>query len=57
VDGRLTQTFSDKAQIPNKPMYLLLNLAVGGSWPGDPDASTVFPAEMLVDYVRVWQRA
>lgn len=34
------------------PFYLLLNLAVGGSWPGSPDASTVFPAKMLIDWVR-----
>jgi beta-glucanase (GH16 family) len=36
------------------PQFLILNLAVGGSWPGAPDATTVFPAEMLVDYVRVY---
>jgi beta-glucanase (GH16 family) len=35
--------------------HMLLNLAVGGNWPGSPDGSTVFPAEMLVDYVRVYQ--
>jgi beta-glucanase (GH16 family) len=37
------------------PFYLILNLAVGGDWPGPPDASTPFPARMLVDYVRVYQ--
>jgi beta-glucanase (GH16 family) len=37
------------------PMYLLLNLAIGGNWPGYPDASTPFPSSMLVDYVRVYQ--
>jgi beta-glucanase (GH16 family) len=37
------------------PNFLLLNLAVGGDWPGSPDASTRFPARMLVDWVRVWQ--
>jgi beta-glucanase (GH16 family) len=36
------------------PFFLLLNLAVGGSWPNDPDATTVFPAQMTVDYVRVY---
>ncbi|MBD8078580.1 discoidin domain-containing protein [Cellulosimicrobium arenosum] len=35
--------------------YLILNLAVGGDWPGPPDASTPFPARMLVDYVRVYE--
>jgi beta-glucanase (GH16 family) len=36
------------------PQFLLLNLAVGGSWPGSPDATTVFPSEVLVDYVRLY---
>lgn len=36
------------------PFFLLLNVAVGGSWPGNPDGTTVFPQEMLVDWVRVW---
>jgi len=36
-------------------MYLILNLAVGGIWPGAPDGTTPAPAEMLIDYVRVYQ--
>ncbi|HEV8629331.1 MAG TPA: family 16 glycosylhydrolase, partial [Thermoanaerobaculia bacterium] len=36
------------------PFFMLLNLAVGGGWPGSPDATTVFPQQMLVDYVRVY---
>jgi beta-glucanase (GH16 family) len=39
------------------PFFLLLNLAVGGDWPGNPDSTTVFPKTMLVDYVRVYSRA
>jgi len=35
--------------------HLLLNLAVGGNWPGSPNASTVFPQSFVVDYVRVYQ--
>ncbi len=35
--------------------YMILNLAVGGDWPGPPDAGTPFPSRMLVDYVRVYQ--
>ncbi|MGI9237405.1 MAG: family 16 glycosylhydrolase [Woeseiaceae bacterium] len=35
--------------------HILLNMAVGGNLPGSPDAGTVFPAEMLVDYVRVYE--
>lgn len=38
----------------SEPMYLLAGLAVGGYWPGDPDASTAFPAEFLIDSVKVW---
>jgi beta-glucanase (GH16 family) len=37
------------------PFFLLLNVAVGGSWPGNPDATTQFPQTMLVDYVRVYK--
>lgn len=35
--------------------FIILNLAIGGDWPGSPDQATSFPAQMLVDYVRVWQ--
>ena len=34
--------------------YIILNLAVGGSWPGPPNSTTPFPAQMLVDYVRIY---
>ena len=40
----------------NHPFFLLLNLAVGGGWPGNPDQTTVFPQQMRVDYVRVYTR-
>jgi beta-glucanase (GH16 family) len=36
------------------PQFIILNLAVGGDWPGNPDTTTVFPSEMTVDYVRVY---
>ncbi|MDH3268697.1 MAG: family 16 glycosylhydrolase [Ignavibacteria bacterium] len=39
----------------DKPFYIILNLAVGGAWVGNPDSTTVFPAIMEVDYVRVYQ--
>jgi beta-glucanase (GH16 family) len=39
----------------HKPFFILLNMAVGGNWPGSPDAATQFPAKMYVDYVRVYQ--
>ena len=40
----------------DRPFFLLLNFAVGGSWPGPPDGRTRFPQQMLVDYVRVYRR-
>ncbi len=52
-----TRTPSDtppgSAWVFNHPFFLILNVAVGGQWPGSPDASTPVPARMLVDYVRV----
>ena len=51
------------AQIPagtqwvyDHPFFMILNLAVGGGWPGFPDDTTVFPQQLLVDYVRVYQK-
>ncbi len=35
---------------------MILNLAIGGPWGGVPDATTVFPQTMLIDYVRVYRR-
>jgi len=40
----------------NHPFFLLLNVAVGGGWPGNPDSTSIFPKTMLVDYVRVYKR-
>jgi beta-glucanase (GH16 family) len=62
VDGLLykTRTPADlpagKAWVFDHPFFIILNVAVGGDWPGNPDATTVFPQQMLVDYVRVYQR-
>ncbi len=39
----------------NKRFHLLLNLAVGGNWPGSPDFNTTFPQDFVIDYVRVYQ--
>jgi beta-glucanase (GH16 family) len=39
----------------HEPFYLLLNLAIGGDWPKNPDATSIFPDTMYVDYVRVYQ--
>lgn len=44
----------DGVWVYNHPFFILLNVAVGGRWPGSPDATTVFPQTMLVDHVRVY---
>lgn len=44
-----------RAWVFNAPQFLILNVAVGGNWPGNPDTSTVFPQRMTVDYVRVYE--
>lgn len=36
------------------PFFILMNLAIGGLWPGEPDSTTTFPQRLVVDYVRVW---
>lgn len=38
------------------PFYIVLNLAIGGSWPGFPDDTTQFPQRMVTDYVKVYSR-
>ena len=53
VDGRKTGL-----SFPNpstQPMYVVLSLAAGGGWAGTPDLASL-PAELTVDFVRVWQR-
>jgi beta-glucanase (GH16 family) len=47
----------DVKWVYDHPFFMLLNVAVGGSWPGSPDATTQFPQTMLVDYVRVYKRS
>ena len=39
----------------NAPFFFIFNVAVGGNWPGSPDATTTFPQRMIVDYIRVFQ--
>ena len=62
VDGEQYHTVTKKQVeamgkewVFDKPFYIILNLAVGGYWPGRPDATTKFPAQMYVDYVRVYR--
>ncbi len=61
--GWFSQAVNDEGELYNVPgsapfdqrFHLLLNVAVGGNWPGNPDDSTEFPVEMEVDYVRVFE--
>jgi beta-glucanase (GH16 family) len=60
VDGILYSTVNKADLGPNiypfnENFFFIMNLAVGGNWPGSPDASTNFPQWMVVDYVRVYQ--
>lgn len=40
----------------DKRFHMILNVAVGGNWPGSPDSTTTFPQTMIVDYVRVYSK-
>jgi beta-glucanase (GH16 family) len=55
VNGVLKKTFTD-SRVSDELMYIILDIAVGGNWPGSPDATTMFPAYHYIDYVRVYQR-
>ncbi|HEY0755184.1 MAG TPA: glycoside hydrolase family 16 protein [Ktedonobacteraceae bacterium] len=57
VDGVARASYTNASHISDKQMYLLANLAVGGNWPGDPDATTPFPALYQIDYIRVWHQS
>ncbi|GAB1694258.1 family 16 glycosylhydrolase [Krasilnikovia sp. M28-CT-15] len=50
---RVTPANVNGTWVFDHPFFMIMNVAVGGSWPGNPDAGTVFPQTMLVDYVRV----
>ena len=55
IDGVEFQRVASE-NIASQDMYLILTLAIGGVFPGSPDETTVFPAELIVDHVRVFQR-
>jgi beta-glucanase (GH16 family) len=62
VDANLYATFNSPqwpaggSWVFDHPFFIILNVAVGGDWPGSPDTTTVFPQQMLVDYVRVYTK-
>ncbi|MBB6429354.1 family 16 glycosylhydrolase [Algisphaera agarilytica] len=60
VDGELYHTRTPEDAGLNEwafevPHFVILNIAVGGAWPGYPDETTQFPQQMLIDYVRVYR--
>ncbi|MDT5029724.1 MAG: hypothetical protein QOE61_6793 [Micromonosporaceae bacterium] len=61
IDGRKVGEYTrssipeDARWVMDSPMFVVLNIAVGGSWPKPVDASTGFPATMLVDWIRFWR--
>lgn len=64
VDGipyaRQTDWHTGNAPYPapfDQPFYLIMNMAIGGDWPGNPDETTEFPQRLEVDYVRIYQEA
>ena len=59
VDGIVYQSIdissrTDGFEVFQKPFYIVLNLAIGGDFPGSPDVTTTWPQRMMVDWVRVY---
>ncbi len=56
-DGQEVYQTATPPDLQNRPMYMIADLAVGGYWPGSPDPTTRFPAQMEIDYLRAYQNA
>src|SRR4051812_4203153 len=54
IDGKQRFRLTGK-NVPDVPMYLVADLAVGGDYPGPPNHATPFPSALKIDYVRVWR--
>ena len=54
-DGKVTTSLDGEAFKDLGPSFLVVNLAVGGNWGGNPDSTTEFPAEMKIDYIRAYE--
>lgn len=54
IDGK--RIHATASGVPHTPHYLILNTAIGGAWPGNPDSTTVFPQYHEIDYVKVYER-
>lgn len=51
IDGNIVHRFSE--YIPNDYMYIIINQAIGGNWPGDPDNNTVFPNTFVINNIKI----
>jgi|GEM_PF-399045 len=56
LEGNITNNINSTEEF-HLPFFIILNLAVGGDWPGSPDNFTPFPSYMYIDYVRVYQNS
>ncbi|RYY17437.1 MAG: glycosyl hydrolase family protein [Alphaproteobacteria bacterium] len=57
VDRKMTATIDGAPFRDEVPVYMIANLAVGGSWGGNPDASTHFPAAMRIEHIKAYRLA
>ena len=58
IDNETIPYFTAKRNLPfDKKFYIIMNLAVGGDWPGMPDNTTIYPNDMVIDFVRVYTRS
>jgi len=55
IDGVQRKEYTG-SNVTNIPMLIYMNIAIGGTWPGNPDGSTVFPQYFYIDYVRVYKK-
>ena len=53
IDGHLTAIMENRNRASS--WYVLLNMAMGGSWPGSPNTTTVFPCDMILDWIRFYE--
>lgn len=55
IDGKRTAVMANRS--PTSSWYVLLNMAMGGTWPGNPTAETTFPCDMILDWIRIYEPA
>ncbi len=51
------ETVKGQDWVFDQPFFMILNLAVGGNWPGNPDSTTTFPQRLIIDYVKVYKES